>query len=185
MIIRGACGILANPTIAKENRVTLVAPDTELGQHVSDIVAAYVGNHQITVLEVPALIQSVYGALTRLTAGTVEPQALPQEPAVPIKKSVFPGYIICLEDGEKLKMLKRHLRISYNMTPQEYRAKWGLSNSYPMTAPDYAERRSTLAKAHGLGHKKEPATEAVLEPVIQKIPEKRRGTRRPRSTEEA
>jgi len=165
--------------------VTLVAPDTEIGQHVSDIVAAYVGNHQIAVLEVPVLIQSVYDTLTRLTAGAVEPEAPPLEPAVPIKKSVLPEYIICLEDGKKLKMLKRHLRISYNMTPQEYRAKWGLPDSYPMTAPGYAERRSTLAKANGLGRKKEPETESVPEPVIQKIPEKRRGSRRPRSTEEA
>lgn len=163
--------------------MTLVAPDTELGQHVSDIVAAYVGNHQIAVLEVPTLIQSVYGALTRLAAGATEPEAPPQEPAVPIKKSVFPDYIICLEDGKKLKMLKRHLRISYNMTAQEYRTKWGLPASYPMTAPGYAERRSTLAKANGLGRKKQPATESVPEPVIHKVPEKRRGTRRPRSAE--
>jgi predicted transcriptional regulator len=165
--------------------VTLVTPDTELGQHVSDIVAAYVGNHQITALEVPKLIQSVHDALTRLTVGAVEPEAPPQEPAVPIKKSVFPDYIICLEDGKKLKMLKRHLRISYNMSPQEYRAKWGLPASYPMTAPRYTEHRSSLAKAIGLGHKKEPETESAPEPEIQKIPEGRRGTRRPKSTEEA
>jgi len=163
--------------------VTLVAPDTELGQHVSDIVSAYVGNHQITVLEVPVLIQLIYDTLARLAAGAPESEALPQEPAVPIKRSVFPDYIICLEDGKKLKMLKRHLRIIYNMTPQDYRAKWGLPPSYPMTAPGYAERRSTLAKANGLGQKRAAASETVPENVIQKIPEKRRGTRRPRSTE--
>jgi len=158
--------------------VTLAAPDTELGQHVSDIVSAYVGNHQITVLEVPVLIQSVYSTLTRLAAGVAEPEALSQEPAVPIKKSVFPDYIICLEDGTKLKMLKRHLKAAYNMTPEDYRTKWGLPASYPMTAPGYAEHRSTLAKENGLGRKKEPLIVSVPEPVIQKIPEKRRGSRR-------
>ena len=165
--------------------MTIDAPDTELGQHVSDIVAAYVGNHHITVLEVPALIQSVYGSLAKLATGATEPEAPPLEPAVPIRQSVFPDYIICLEDGKKLKMLKRHLRISYNMTPQEYRAKWGLPQNYPMVAPTYGDRRSILAKANGLGRKKQPATESVPEPVIQKIPERRRGTRLPRSTEEA
>ncbi len=158
--------------------MTLAAPDTELGQHVSDIVSAYVGNHQITVLEVPVLIQSVYSTLTRLAAGVAEPEALSPEPAVPIKKSVFPDYIICLEDGTKLKMLKRHLKAAYNMTPEDYRTKWGLPASYPMTAPGYAEHRSTLAKENGLGRKKEPLIVSVPEPVIQKIPEKRRGSRR-------
>lgn len=158
--------------------MTLAAPDTELGQHVSDIVSAYVGNHQITVLEVPVLIQSVYSTLTRLAAGVAEPEALSQEPPVPIRKSVFPDYIICLEDGRKLKMLKRHLKAAYNMTPEDYRTKWGLPASYPMTAPGYAEHRSTLAKENGLGRKKEPLIVSVPEPVIQKIPEKRRGSRR-------
>jgi predicted transcriptional regulator len=167
--------------------VTIDAPDTELGQHVSDIVAAYVGNHHITVLEVSALIQSVYGTLARLATGATESEALPQEPAVPIRKSVFPDYIICLEDGKKLKMLKRHLKTAYDMEPADYRAKWGLPSSYPMVAPTYAQRRSTLAKAYGLGQKQTPATESIPAsgPVIQQIPEKRRGTRQPRAAEEA
>lgn len=110
---------------------------------------------------------------------------LTQEPAVPIRKSVFHDYIICLEDGTKRKVLKRHFKIAYNMTPEDYRTKWGLPHSYPMTAPGYAERRSTLAKENGLGRTKEPLITSVPEPVIQRIPEKRRGTRQPRSTEEA
>jgi predicted transcriptional regulator len=138
------------------------------------------------VLEVPALIQSVYGSLAKLATGATEPEAPPPEPAVPIRQSVFPDYIVCLEDGKKLKMLKRHLRTAYDMTPQEYRAKWDLPQNYPMVAPTYAERRSTLAKTNGLGRKKVPAAESIPapEPVIQQIPEKRRGTRRPRVTEE-
>ncbi len=138
------------------------------------------------MLEVPALIQSVYGSLAKLATGATEPEAPPPEPAVPIRQSVFPDYIVCLEDGKKLKMLKRHLRTAYDMTPQEYRAKWDLPQNYPMVAPTYAERRSTLAKTNGLGRKKVPAAESIPapEPVIQQIPEKRRGTRRPRVTEE-
>jgi len=163
--------------------VTKLASDTALGHHVSAIVSAYAGNHQIAPAELTSLIQSVYNTIARLSAGETGSETLPQEPAVPIKKSVFSNYIICLEDGKKLQMLKRHLRVVYNMTPDEYRKKWGLPESYPMTAPRYAERRSALAKASGLGQKKEPVAEPSLELVIQQIPERRRGTRRPRSTE--
>jgi predicted transcriptional regulator len=164
--------------------VAIPTPETDfgrLGRHVSDIVSAYVASHRFEALEVPALIQSVYGTLAKLATGATEPEALLQEPAVPIRKSVFPDYIVCLEDGKKLKMLKRHLRTAYNMTPQEYRQKWGLPADYPMTAPGYAERRSTLAKANGLGQKKELAIESIPEPVIQKIPERQRGRPRLRS----
>jgi predicted transcriptional regulator len=95
------------------------------------------------------------------------------QPAVPIKKSVFPTYIVCLEDGKKLKMLKRHLKTAYNMDPDEYRQRWGLPHDYPMVAPNYAEQRSSLAKAHGLGRKPQP--EIIAEPVVQRVPEGRRG----------
>jgi predicted transcriptional regulator len=158
--------------------VAVPTSDTELGRHVSDIVSAYVANHRLGSLEITALIQSVYRTLAKLAAGTSEPEVVPYEPAVPIKKSVFLDYIICLEDGKKLKMMKRYLRTAYNMTPQEYRQKWGLPADYPMTAPGYTARRSTLAKANGLGQKKGPTIESTSEPVIQKIPERRRG--RPR-----
>jgi predicted transcriptional regulator len=165
--------------------VTLAATDAKLGQHVSTIVAAYAGNNQIAAPELPRLVQFVYDTLARLAAGTQEAHTLAQEPAVPTRKSVFSDYIVCLEDGKKLLMLKRHLRLVYNMTPQEYRTKWGLPASYPMTAPRYAERRSALAKSSGLGQKKEPVAERGAEPVIQQIPERRRGARAPRSAQEA
>ena len=117
----------------------------------AQIVAAHVGHNPVPANGMPALIQQVYSTLRGLGA---EPQ--PQEtrePAVPIKRSVFPDYIICLEDGKKLKMLKRHLQTAYNMTVDQYREKWGLPPSYPMVAPNYAEHRSSLAKKIGLGRK--------------------------------
>jgi predicted transcriptional regulator len=117
----------------------------------ADVVAAYVSNNPIPVSEVPAMIKSVHSTLGGLT-GTSQGEALTaQKPAVPIKRSVTPDYIICLEDGKKLKMLKRYLRSNYNMTPEEYRAKWGLPADYPMVAPNYAAQRSEFAKKIGLG----------------------------------
>jgi len=118
------------------------------------IVAAYVSHHQLPVSELPRLIQSVRDSLSKLTAPADEPT--PKEelrPAVPIKKSVTADYIICLEDGKKLKMLKRHLMSSYGMTPDEYRAKWNLPADYPMVAPNYAKARSDLAVKLGLGRR--------------------------------
>jgi predicted transcriptional regulator len=160
--------------------LSIPSPDTELGRLVSEIVAAYVGNHNIEALAIPPLIQSVYAALARLQAGPAQPDALVQEPAVPIKKSVFPNYIICLEDGKKLKMLKRHLKVSYGLEPAEYRAKWGLPASYPMVAPNYAEQRSSVAKRMGLGLR--PAARFVAtEPAAHKIPEGRSGLKRPKA----
>ncbi len=117
----------------------------------SDIVAAHVSNNNVTVDEVPQLIASVYGALSSASTSTTE-QA-PPEPAVPIRSSIKPDYIVCLEDGKKLKMLKRYLRTNYDMTPDDYRARWGLPSDYPMVAPNYAEKRRKLAKKIGLGRK--------------------------------
>ena len=118
----------------------------------SDIVAAHVSNNNVEVEEVPALISKVYGALAGLgEAATIE-EKLP-EPAVSIRSSVKPDYIVCLEDGKKLKMLKRHLMTHYNMTPDQYRARWNLPADYPMVAPEYAEKRRELAKKIGLGRK--------------------------------
>jgi predicted transcriptional regulator len=118
----------------------------------SDIVAAHVSNNNVTVDEVPALIQNIYSALASL--GTkVEAEPAPLEPAVSIRASVKPDYIICLEDGKKMKMLKRHLKTAYDMTPEEYRARWNLPADYPMVAPNYAEKRRELAKKIGLGRK--------------------------------
>ena len=116
------------------------------------IVAAYVSHHQLPVSELPRLIQSVRDSLQRLTAPAEEAPAKEElRPAVAIKKSVTPDYIVCLEDGKKLKMLKRHLMSSYGITPDEYRAKWGLPSDYPMVAPNYAKARSDLALQLGLG----------------------------------
>ena len=119
----------------------------------SDIVAAHVSNNPVSVDDVPALISKVYGALTGLgqTVAPVEEEVL--KPAVSIRASVKPDHIVCLEDGVKLKMLKRHLMTHYNMTPEQYRARWNLPADYPMVAPDYAEKRRELAKKIGLGRK--------------------------------
>jgi predicted transcriptional regulator len=122
----------------------------EVIEHVTDIVSAYVGNNVVAPGELPTLIQRVHQALAGLSDGAL-PDAAPKEPAVALKKSVTPDYIICLEDGRKFKSLKRHLRTKYNLTPEEYRAKWGLANDYPMVAPNYARARSDLAKQMGLG----------------------------------
>lgn len=123
----------------------------------AQIVSAHVGNNRVAPEELPGLIQQVYLALSGSTAGSLTTPVRPPEPAerakpaVPIAKSVFSEYIVCLEDGKKLKMLKRHLQTAYGMTPGQYRAKWGLDSNYPMVAPDYAKKRSSLAKAIGLG----------------------------------
>jgi predicted transcriptional regulator len=117
----------------------------------TEIVAAYVSNNPIPASEVPAMIKSVHSTLGGLGGVTQSEIQTSQKPAVPVKRSVNPDYIICLEDGKKLKMLKRYLRSNYNMTPEEYRAKWGLPADYPMVAPNYAAQRSEFAKKIGLG----------------------------------
>ncbi len=118
----------------------------------ADIVAAHVSNNSVSVSDVSALINSVHGALAGLSGGAAN-AGPPPEPAVPIRSSVKRDFIVCLEDGKKLKMLKRHLMTHYGMTPDDYRAKWGLASDYPMVAPAYAEQRRDLAKAIGLGRK--------------------------------
>ncbi len=118
----------------------------------SDIVAAHVSNNDVDVADLPSLITNVYNALANL-GEKVEVEVPKPEPAVAIRNSIKPDYIVCLEDGKKLKMLKRYLRTNYNMTPEEYRARWGLAADYPMVAPNYAEKRRELAKKIGLGRK--------------------------------
>jgi predicted transcriptional regulator len=117
----------------------------------TEVVAAYLGNNSVPATQISEVISTVHDALKGLSHGTTEPEPEPLKPAVPIKKSVTPEYIVCLEDGKQLKMLKRHLRTTYNMTPEEYRAKWGLPANYPMVAPNYAKQRSEFAKKIGLG----------------------------------
>jgi predicted transcriptional regulator len=129
--------------IAEDTLLTLTA----------DIVAAHVSNNSVAVNDLPNLIQNVHSALTGISPSRSAPEAKP-EPKVPVRSSVKPDFIVCLEDGKKLKMLKRHLMTHYNMTPDEYRQKWGLSADYPMVAPNYAEQRRALAKSIGLGTKR-------------------------------
>lgn len=119
----------------------------------ADIVAAHVSNNSVAVSDLPVLIANVHGALAGLGTPAAEP-VVKQEPAVSIRSSIKPDFIVCLEDGKKLKMLKRHLMTHYQMTPDQYRAKWGLAADYPMVAPNYAEQRRTLAKKIGLGTKR-------------------------------
>lgn len=122
----------------------------------SDIVAAHVSNNPVPLGELQGLIQTVFSTLSELNQPEAEPE-VQQKPAVNPKRSVTDDYIICLEDGRKLKMLKRHLRTAYNLTPEEYRAKWGLPHDYPMVAPSYARKRRELAKQIGLGRKRRAA----------------------------
>jgi predicted transcriptional regulator len=124
---------------------------SEIIEMTADIVAAYVGHNSVTAGELPSLIQSVHRALAGVSSGAETVEAAPKEPAVPIKRSITPDHLVCLEDGRKFKSLKRHLRTKYNMSPEEYRAKWNLPKDYPMVAPNYARARSELAKQMGLG----------------------------------
>ena len=135
----------------------------------AQIVAAHVSRNPTAADALPSLIQAVHRALA--TAGDAETAPAAQAPAVPVKRSIFPDFLVCLEDGKRLKMLKRHLKTSYNLTPQEYRAKWGLPRDYPMVAPNYASVRSALAKQIGLGRK--PATQSEAEPPVTRLPARR------------
>jgi predicted transcriptional regulator len=125
--------------------------EDELLRMTADVVAAYVSNNTLPTAQLAEVINAVYNSLKTLEGQVAQPPPEALKPAVPIRKSVTPEYLICLEDGKKLKMLKRHLRSTYNLTPDEYRAKWGLQPDYPMVAPNYAERRSEFAKKIGLG----------------------------------
>lgn len=124
----------------------------ELLRLAARIVSAYLANHRLPKGEIPTVIRDVHGALRDL-AGPVGHAGVAQRPAVPIQRSVTPDYLVCLEDGRKLKMLKRHLRSAYGLTPEQYRAKWGLGPDYPMVAPRYAKERSEFAKQIGLGQR--------------------------------
>jgi predicted transcriptional regulator len=132
-------------------RISIVT-DTNLISLTADIVSAHVSHNNVSAADVPGLIQSIFGALSKATEPLVA-DVPAQEPAVAIRASVKPDYLVCLEDGAKLKMLKRYLRTNYDMTPEEYRAKWKLPRDYPMVAPNYAETRRSLAHKIGLGRK--------------------------------
>ena len=132
----------------------------------ADIVGAYVGNNSVAAADLPALIQSVHAALSATAVGApAAPEAEPLKPAVSVKKSVMPDYIICLEDGKQFKSLKRHLSTKFGLSPEEYRAKWGLPADYPMVALNYAASRSELAKKMGLGQQRAAAAATKATPV--------------------
>jgi predicted transcriptional regulator len=123
----------------------------EIIEMTADIVSAYVGANAVGAADLPMLIQAVHRALAGVSAAAEPVEIAAKEPAVPLKRSITPEFLICLEDGRKFKSLKRHLRTKYNMSPEDYRAKWGLAKDYPMVAPNYAKARSDLAKQMGLG----------------------------------
>ncbi|HEY0526278.1 MAG TPA: MucR family transcriptional regulator [Stellaceae bacterium] len=125
--------------------------EDDLLRMTAEVVAAYVRNNSLPTAQLSDVINTVYSSLKSLDSHAPEIKSEPLKPAVPVRKSITPDYLVCLEDGKKLKMLKRHLRSTYNMTPDEYRAKWGLPPDYPMVAPNYAEQRSAFAKKIGLG----------------------------------
>jgi len=150
-------------------------PQTDISEMLitltSDIVAAHVSNNSVSIEDVPAFIGNVYNALAAVGQTVAEPE-MALEPAVSVRSSIKPDYIVCLEDGKKLKMLKRHLMTHYNLTPDQYRARWGLAADYPMVAPNYAEKRRELAKKIGLGRK--PGTKMPPKaPVANKVPARR------------
>lgn len=120
----------------------------------ASIVSAYVSNNATTAAEIPALISQIHAALVRVSTGSPEIAIEPAKPAVSVKKSMTPDYLVCLEDGKRFKSLKRHLRTQYNISPEQYREKWGLPADYPMVAPNYAVARSQLAKKMGLGQQR-------------------------------
>jgi predicted transcriptional regulator len=133
-----------NDTTANDNYIELTA----------EIVSAYVSNNTVPAADIPGLINQVHAALSRVSGKAGDAQSEPLRPAISVKKSITPEYIVCLEDGKKFKSLKRHLRTQYNMTPEQYREKWALGADYPMVAPNYAAARSQLAKQMGLGQQR-------------------------------
>lgn len=150
----------------EENTVQMTLEKT------TEIVAAFVSKNPTASADLPALIQAVHRALTGISAVAPEPEPR-KEPAVPVRRSITPDHLVCLEDGKTFKSLKRHLRTKYNMSPEEYRAKWGLPKDYPMVAPNYAAARSALAKNMGLGR----GGRAVAEPEPAPAPKGRRGAK--------
>src|SRR5450755_4985019 len=142
----------------------------------ADIVASYVSGNNMPAADLTGLIQQIHAALSSASSGKSEPEPQNLEPAVPIRNSVRPDYIICLEDGKKYKSLKRHLRAFHNMTPEQYRAKWGLKFDYPMVAPAYAAQRSELAKSIGLGTMRGNANKSKV--VLKAAPAAKTATRK-------
>ena len=156
-----------------------------LTSQTADIVSAYVAHNAMSSDKLPDFIGSVYNALSRASVHDVEPPKAELKPAVAVKKSVTPEYIICLEDGKKFKSLKRHLRTQYDISPEEYREKWGLPRDYPMVAPAYAAARSDLAKNMGLGRRSTAATAAEAEAPVPAEPAEKPAKARGKRTRKA
>lgn len=148
-----------------------------------DIVSAFVSNNSVPIADLPALIASVHATLSKLNHSTIEEKPEPLTPAVSVKRSITPDYIVCLEDGKKFKSLKRHLRTRYDMTPEQYRSKWNLASDYPMVAPNYAAARSELAKNMGLGQQRRKQEDVSAEPEAKAAPAPR--GRRPKVAAQA
>jgi predicted transcriptional regulator len=154
------------------NEQPINTPQNDMMGLTADIVTSYVSANKMSSSELTGLISQVHAALTLAGNGKSEAERPNLEPAVPVKNSVKPDYIVCLEDGKKFKSLKRHLRTSYNLTPDEYRAKWGLKHDYPMVAPVYAAKRSELAKSMGLGNLRREAKVARAAPATKDVARK-------------
>jgi predicted transcriptional regulator len=150
---------MPDPTETAKTTIGQLGSGCTMNAETAQVVSAWLSRNTCQPGDIPALIASVSAAFSGLANGAAP--APRQEPAVPIKKSVFPDYIVCLEDGKQMKMLKRHLMTAYSMSPDEYRKKWGLPPDYPMVAPEYAKKRSSLAKDAGLGRKRDPAAEGA------------------------
>ena len=148
--------------------MSIMEDKPELLEMTADIVSAYVGNNSVSADALPSLIANIHAALSGVSNGPVEAEPEPKEPAVPIRKSIAPDFLICPEDGRKFKSLKRHLRTKYDMSPEDYRAKWGLPKDYPMVAPNYAKARSELAKSMGLGQGGRKPARAAATPRVKK-----------------
>nr|WP_205790148.1 MucR family transcriptional regulator [Microvirga makkahensis] len=148
------------------------------GQDTADVVSAYVSNNSVPAADLPSLLHSVYSALKKTVQGLPQEPQVELTPAVSIKKSVTPDCIICLEDGKEFKSLKRHLRTTYDMTPQQYRAKWNLPADYPMVAPNYAKARSELAKTMGLGQQRRKGSAQVKAAAEEAAPAKGHRTKK-------
>ncbi len=146
---------IENDEVEMENMIDGLAADLT-----AQMVSAYVSNNKVEAAQLPELIETVYQSVSGICSGRCGKGQRP-DPAVPVDKSVTPEYIVCLEDGRKLKMLKRHLKSSYNMSPDEYRERWGLRSDYPMVAPNYTKQRSKLAKQIGLGTSRKGSKKAA------------------------
>ena len=146
--------------MADENQVEI--SKVELLHMAADIAAAYVSNNTLTAEQLPEVIRTVHQTLSSVGQGDTGNE-IKADPAVPVRRSITPDYIVCLEDGKKLKMLKRHLRSAYDLSPDDYRAKWGLPADYPIVAPNYAKQRSEFAKKIGLGQKRRPGSQSRKE----------------------